>query len=74
MDDLWVCKHHDKCDGKWIDWNGNEQMCRYKYTLSAKCIWRGRSKGNWFRIRCYHPEVSGDKYGNSIAIRWRGEK
>lgn len=73
MSTLWICKYHDKCDGKWKDYQDNINTCRYKYTIDSSCVYR-RTSGNWYRIPCHRPDISQSRYGDSVAVRWKGGK
>jgi hypothetical protein len=66
MSDLWICKHHKACD----------RDCNRKYTFRMDHLryWvrQVNSRANWYRINCHNFALA-DDYGQSVAIRWKGE-
>jgi len=56
---LFICREHEKCD---------IEDCRWKYTHELKHVrWWYSTKLRYFKVNC-------SLYGQSIMIRWKGDK
>lgn len=67
---MWICKHSEECNEK-----DCVRSCLARYTFILEHI-RYRfvnRRANWYRINCFNSKLS-DSSGQSIAVRWKGNK